>query len=376
MLRGDQTNNLGDSTRFLPRDVLTIGGDSLFIINDLVGSRVIDPVNTLENKSPYRVAYPLRDSVETYRFRQTEENVLYVEHSKNGLALDTITFDRFTPSAGPSELLDSLLGRTYRYATETEDRIIHLEWRGLVAGELPKKGSPYLSISYVSLSPGRSKSIKQDAPGFFTRFNLDDFRMGQGVPVMSFYTVQPQFTSHRYCLEDINSEEVKLAKLETTPTEHRVKYTIAERARFPQTDEWTEGELQLLLNEGKITIDTDSDFQGNTEIEYSDESSLAPQAVSPKELKQLDFTFSNDGFYNFFVGDRELTAGRYRISKDHRYLLLGNEQSLSNPIRLFPLGPGKIAFTYPVKMRTPKPLGELLSSWYWLDVWITVEVPN
>lgn len=376
VLRADRVEKLASAPQFLPRDVLTVDADSIYLRNDLVGARVIDPVNTMKNKSPFRTTYPLSDSSTYFKFRQPDAQTLYVERWANDTALDTAVFDFFQDTLNITAQIEQLIGRTYRYSTDSLDRFIHTEWRSIEPGIVPKKGSPYLIIYSISDPLFKTTSIKKDGPSFFDRIYKDYLITNGTRPVITYYEMRPRFKVFRYRLESITPEEVVMAQLEETDNEFRLIYTKAEREVFDRNENWTKAEIQLLLNEGRITVDDDIDFQTNTEIEYSDESSFITHGLEIKDLNYLDFTFSNDGFYNCFVRDHEIASGRYRITDDLRYLLLGDGNTYDKSIFLLLPDNKTIQFEYPVKMRTPDPLGEVMTSWFWLDLWITLEAPK
>jgi hypothetical protein len=150
---------------------------------------------------------------------------------------------------------------------------------------------------------------------------------------------------------------------ESSPETH---YVQARMERNDQMSHLTKDELYYLLSQGRISFGPSADFTSSIIVSYQDEAKFIEKGLDFDQLEAVGFSFNSDGSFDVFHQDRNFKNGTYQISEDCAYLIL-NYEGRCEYRRLYSDGPDHLAFRWIFKIRTPKPLGEVMTSYYYLN---------
>jgi hypothetical protein len=137
-----------------------------------------------------------------------------------------------------------------------------------------------------------------------------------------------------------------------------------------------ESKLAERLNRGRIVIDRGFTIAEETGISFAyEEDFLRRGGLTLPELDHLEFYFDPQSHdYNFFVGDRAIKSGKWTLSRDRNYLILSEEErSQQTLLPLVAYDEGEIAFRFNLIVKTPRPRGKELLSYFELDALIKVQ---
>ncbi|MEM9835467.1 MAG: hypothetical protein AAF828_03125 [Bacteroidota bacterium] len=362
--------NVGPDTYFRPAEVMTITEDSLLLENELIFLKMSLPL-TEQNE----------ENTQSFKFKLVADSSLIVESWINEALSEQWTFRPYAAPPPHAEILDAATSYTYSMFFDSMELTVFLEKSNLKSDTRRNAQQQYKVHIYdpEEIADVRGNSSKKGESIFLRRTTFSRIEMKQSWPSIIYRTWSLTRTDRKivnFQLIDVSETGLTLRYLDADEQTIMLRTLDLPRQPNPMLQHTDRSALLTLLNEGQVKIASGIDFEENTKISYRDEEDFIVQGLEVSDIQQLDFTFSPDGTYAFFAKDRSVATGQYLLSKDLRFLTLGQDDRFYDPIPLFSYGPGEVHFRRSFPVRTPRPLGEVMTSYFDLELDIQLVQPD
>lgn len=357
--------SLEANLNFFYGDIITINDDSLARLRYFP---YVDGTNyfSLETKN---------DSIhQALRFELVNDSTLVLKNYLHDNLTNEFLFRAFEPGTNGADMLNQLTGKSIRLKIDTTVHQIRME-----KNPKPALSRDHFFVELESSVPDqlRNESYKKRDYPQIMRHAFVRVVINPHFPTFLFLSYgSPKPTSMPYLmLTDILEDgSLEFRYVNPEKPEH-FQRIVGEILPNERTGHLSEDEMFYLLSQGDISIDDNPDFVPETDIDYTDKESFDKRGLDIKDLKDVGFSFNQDGTYDIFHKSRALSSGKFRLSSDRAYLIL-QERDYPRTYPLYSNGPGNLAFRYTFQLSTPKPLGERMFSFYSLQTVVSFDEPK